>query len=154
MVTHPEQVYNISPKAYYKMTESPGPSTSAKSLKFSRKELIATLFLITALLIGTGIKYTIDNHWWLPETKVVDTNPESIKLKIDLNRAEWYELIILPGIGEKKAKAIVEYRKIEGAFSNIEQLSEVNGIGTKTVKRIKDLVFIDNSPQSRKTKNG
>ncbi len=154
MVTHPEQVYNISPKAYYKMTESPGSSTSAKILKFSRKELIATLFLITALLIGIGIKYTIDNHWWLPETKVVDTNPESIKLKIDLNRAEWYELIILPGIGEKKAKAIVEYRKSKGTFRTIEQLSEVNGIGMKTVKRIKDLVFIDNSLQSRKTKNG
>lgn len=154
MVTHPEQVYNISPKAYYKMTESPGPSTSAKILEFSRKELIATLFLITVLLIGIGIKYTIDYHWWLPETKVVDTNPESIKLKIDLNRAEWYEFIILPGIGEKKAKAIVEYRKSKGAFRTIEQLSEVNGIGMKTVKRIKDLVFIDNSPQSRKTKNG
>jgi len=124
------------------MTESPGSSTSAKILKFSRKELIATLFLITALLIGTGIKYTIDNHWWLPETKVADTNPESIKLKIDLNRAEWYELIILPGIGEKKAKAIVEYRKSRGTFRNIEQLSEVNGIGTKTVKRIKDLIYL------------
>lgn len=136
------------------MTESPGPSTSAKILEFSRKELIATLFLITVLLIGIGIKYTIDYHWWLPETKVVDTNPESIKLKIDLNRAEWYEFIILPGIGEKKAKAIVEYRKSKGAFRTIEQLSEVNGIGMKTVKRIKDLVFIDNSLQSRKTKNG
>ncbi len=136
------------------MTESPGPSTSAKILEFSRKELIATLFLITVLLIGIGIKYTIDYHWWLPETKVVDTNPESIKLKIDLNRAEWYEFIILPGIGEKKAKAIVEYRKSKGAFKTIEQLSEVNGIGMKTVKRIKDLVFIDNSLQSRKTKNG
>jgi competence ComEA-like helix-hairpin-helix protein len=136
------------------MTKSPGSSTSAKILEFSRKELIATLFLITALLIGIGIKYTIDYHWWLPETKVVDTNPESIKLKIDLNRAEWYEFIILPGIGEKKAKAIVEYRKSKGAFRTIEQLSEVNGIGKKTVKRIKDLVFIDNSLQSRKTKNG
>ncbi len=154
MVTHPEQVYNISPKAYYKMAKSPGSSTSAKILEFSRKELIATLFLITALLIGTGIKYTIDYHWWLPETKVVDTNPESIKLKINLNKAEWYELIILPGIGEKKAKAIVEYRKSKGGFRTIEQLSEVNGIGKKTVKRIKDLVFIDNSLQSRKTKNG
>jgi competence ComEA-like helix-hairpin-helix protein len=142
MVTHPEQVYNISPKAYYKMTESPGSSTSAKSLKFSRKELIATLFLITALLIGIGIKYTIDYHWWLPETKVVDTNPESIKLKINLNKAEWYEFIILPGIGEKKAKAIVEYRKSKGAFRTIDQLSEVNGIGKKTVKRIKDLIYL------------
>ncbi len=121
------------------MAESPAPS---KILEFSRKELIATLFLITSLLIGIGTKYTIDYHWWLPETKVIDTNPESIRLKINLNRAEWYELIILPGIGEKRAKAIVEHRKNKGAFRTIEQLCEINGIGTKTVKKIKDLIYL------------
>jgi len=122
------------------MSELPGP---LKIFEFSRKESLATLFLITTLLIGTGIKYASDQHWWLPETEVVDSDPESIKLKIDLNRAEWYELIILPGIGEKKARAIVEYRKGTGSFNNIEQLCGVNGIGTETVKRIKDLVFIN-----------
>ncbi len=121
------------------MSELPGP---LKIFEFSRKELLATLFLITILLIGTGIKYASDQHWWLPETEVVDIDPESIKLKIDLNRAEWYELIILPGIGEKKARTIVEYRKETGSFNNIEQLCKVNGIGTETVKRIKDLVYI------------
>ncbi len=122
------------------MSELPGP---LKIFEFSRKESLATFFLITAILIGTGIKYAIDQHWWLPRTEVVDTDPESIKLKIDLNRAEWYELIILPGIGEKKARTIVEYRKEAGAFKNIEQLCEVNGIGMETVKRLKDLVFVD-----------
>ena len=121
------------------MSELPGP---LKIFEFSRKESLATLFLITTLLIGTGIKYASDQHWWLPETEVIDSDPESIKLKIDLNRAEWYELIILPGIGEKKARAIVEYRKGTGSFKNIEQLCGVNGIGTETVKRIKDLVYI------------
>ncbi|MBC8550649.1 MAG: helix-hairpin-helix domain-containing protein [Candidatus Brocadiales bacterium] len=122
------------------MSELPGP---LKIFEFSRKESLAAFFLITTLLIGTGIKYATDQHWWLPETEVVDTDPESIKLKIDLNRAEWYELIILPGIGEQKARTIVEYRKETGAFKNIEQLREVNGIGIETVKRIKDLVFVD-----------
>ena len=123
------------------MSEQPGP---LKIFEFSRKESLATFFLITAILIGTGIKYTIDQHWWLPKTEVVDTDPESIRLKIDLNRAEWYELIILPGIGEKKAMAIVEYRKEAGGFKTIEQLCEVNGIGVKTVKNIKDRLFIGN----------
>jgi competence ComEA-like helix-hairpin-helix protein len=136
------------------MAETPGSHISPKILEFSRKELLAILFLISTLLIGIGIKYTIDNHLWLPETKAVDTDPESVKLKINLNRAEWYEFIILPGIGEKKAKAIVEYRKSNGAFRTIEQLCEVNGIGTKTIKKIEDLVFIDNSLQSRKADNG
>jgi competence protein ComEA len=120
---------------------STSAKTPSKILEFSRKELIAALFLISTLLIGMGTKYTIDHHWWLPETKVADTNPESIRLKINLNMAEWYEFIILPGIGEKKAKAIVKHRKSKGAFRTIEQLCEVNGIGAKTVKGIKDSVF-------------
>jgi competence ComEA-like helix-hairpin-helix protein len=132
------------------MSEQPGP---LKIFEFSRKESLATFFLITAILIGTGIKYTIDQHWWLPKTEVVDTDPESIRLKIDLNRADWYELIILPGIGEKKARAIVEYRKRSGRFKTIEQLCGVNGIGVKTVKRFEDLVFISEqeiiSPQRK-----
>ena len=111
--------------------------------EFSRKELITTVFLISTLLIGTGIKYSIDHHWWLPETEVVDIDSESIKLKIDINRAEWYELIILPGIGEKKAKAIVEYRQSKGNFKKIEELCGVDGIGVETVKKIKDLVYIN-----------
>ena len=90
------------------MSELPGP---LKIFEFSRKESLATLFLITTLLIGTGIKYVSDQHWWLQETEAVDSNPEAIKLKTDLNRAEWYELIILLGIGEKKAMAIVDYQK-------------------------------------------
>jgi competence ComEA-like helix-hairpin-helix protein len=133
------------------MSELPGP---LKIFEFSRKEFLATLFLISTILIGTGIKYSIDQHWWLPKTEVVDTDPESIKLKIDLNRAEWYELIILPGIGEKKAKAIVGYRNETGDFKRIEQLCAVKGIGSKTVKRLRDLVFIKKqnniSPQSCK----
>ena len=121
------------------MSELPGP---LKNFEFSRKELLATLFLITTIIIGTGIKYSIDRHWWLPKTEVVDPDPESVKLKIDLNRAEWYELIILPGIGEKKARAIVGYRKEAGGFETIAQLCNVKGIGSETVKRLKDLVYI------------
>ena len=133
------------------MSELPGP---LKIFEFSRRESLATLFLITTLLIGTGIKYASDQHWLLPETEVIDSDPESIKLKIDLNRAEWFELIILPGIGEKKARAIVEHRKGTGSFNSIEQLCGVNGIGTETVKRIKDLIFLNEEKrvltQSRK----
>jgi competence ComEA-like helix-hairpin-helix protein len=137
------------------MSELSGP---LKIFEFSRKESLAVFFLITTLLIGTGIKYATDQHWWLPETEVVDTDPESIKLKIDLNRAEWYELIILPGIGEKKARAIVEYRKRAGGFKTIEQLCGVNGIGERTVRRFEDLVFVNEEmkvlTQSRKERKG
>lgn len=41
----------------------------------------------------------------------------------------------LNGIGAKKAQAIVDYRNEHGKFQTIESLTEVKGIGLKTVEK-------------------
>jgi len=41
----------------------------------------------------------------------------------------------LKGIGMSKAQAIVEYREANGHFETVEQLTEVKGIGLKTVEK-------------------
>ena len=56
--------------------------------------------------------------------------------KINLNTANWQELTKLPGVGEKKAKAIIAYRDVVGEFVAIDQLTEVKGIGDKMLKKI------------------
>ncbi len=48
---------------------------------------------------------------------------------IDLNEADVYDLQRLPGIGEKRAQAIVEYREEHGPFQSVEDLGLVPGIG-------------------------
>jgi len=48
---------------------------------------------------------------------------------IDLNTADVYDLQRLPGIGEKRAQAIVAYREEHGPFRSVEELTEVPGIG-------------------------
>jgi comEA protein len=62
--------------------------------------------------------------------------------KIDLNTAGAEEFEILPGIGPKKAEAIVEYRKRNGCFRSLSQLIEVKGIGEKTLERITPYVVV------------
>ena len=62
--------------------------------------------------------------------------------KIDINRAEAWLLTALPGIGEVKAKAIVDYRRQNGPFHNINELIKVEGIGTTTYQRIKHLITV------------
>lgn len=56
--------------------------------------------------------------------------------KIDINRAESWLLMALPGIGEVKAKAIVEYRHQNGPFHNTNELTKVEGIGTTTYQQV------------------
>ena len=46
----------------------------------------------------------------------------------------------LNGVGAKKAQAIVEYRQANGDFKTIESLTEVKGIGLKTVEKNRDLI--------------
>ncbi|MDQ1264202.1 MAG: competence protein ComEA [Campylobacterota bacterium] len=49
---------------------------------------------------------------------------------IDINKASKEELMGLSGIGEKRAAAILEYRK-QKCFKNVNELTRVKGIGDK-----------------------
>ena len=62
--------------------------------------------------------------------------------KVDLNRAEAWLLEALPGIGEGKAQAIIDYRQRVSLFRNIAELAEVEGIGPVTYERIKHLITV------------
>ena len=48
---------------------------------------------------------------------------------IDINMADKDSLMMLNGVGEKRAEAIIEYREKYGPFQSIDQLTEVKGIG-------------------------
>ena len=51
---------------------------------------------------------------------------------INLNTATAAELEKLPGIGQKVAARIVEYREKNGPFKKVEELMNVQGIGEKS----------------------
>ena len=85
----------------------------------------------------------MDHHWWLPETEIMSTlKPEDIKVKLDVNNAPWYELVLLPKLGEVKAKAIVAYREKHGNFKTIDELCKVKGINTSVLEFIRDHIKI------------
>ena len=104
-----------------------------------KKQLIIIFFLTTALFAGIAIKAGRDYHWWLPETEIVSVlTPEDLKTKIDVNESPWYELLLLPKVGEAKAKAIVAYREKYGRFESLDELSRIDGIGKKIIALLKD----------------
>ncbi len=61
-----------------------------------------------------------------------ETRKEATKEgKVNINTATVEELKTLKGVGEKKAEAIIEYRKKNGSFKTKEDLMKVRGIGKK-----------------------
>ncbi len=61
---------------------------------------------------------------------------------VNINTATLEELKSLNGIGEVKAKAILEYRK-EANFTNIDDIKKVKGISDKIFEKIKNDIIVE-----------
>ena len=63
--------------------------------------------------------------------------------KVNINTANAEQIAAaLNGVGDNKAKAIVEYRSSHGKFKSIESLENVDGIGEKTIASNKDKISL------------
>lgn len=140
---------------------------------FTPQERRVLLFLLAALLAGSGVKVYRSRHreigpypaqgpaFSLPvevdssnitkldtlitlvEQRIADPGPPDLsKNRIDINRASQRELCLLPGIGTKLARRIIQYREEHGSFEKIEQLRNVPGIGYKKLSRIRKMVKV------------
>ncbi|TNE69785.1 hypothetical protein EP331_13765 [bacterium] len=82
--------------------------------------------------------------WSVIATESVDEKAALSENPININEADEYDFTQLPGIGPTKAKAIVEYRDKNGAFTSIDDLAKVKGIGPKTVIKLRPFITTQN----------
>ena len=72
-----------------------------------------------------------------------DADTKASDGRININSASVEELTTLSGIGESKAKSIVDYRTRNGDFSAIEDITNVSGIGEAMFNKIKDDITVN-----------
>ena len=65
-----------------------------------------------------------------------------LEQQLDINRASLEELQLIPGIGPVLAKKIVDYRKKNGYFRTIDDLTEIKGIGPKLIQRWEGFIVV------------
>ena len=85
------------------------------------------------------------NNACITDDDLINTNSNNIENntsdnKISINTSSIDELKKIPGIGDSKAKAIIEYRDKNGLFKNIEDIKNVTGIGESIYTKIKDSI--------------
>lgn len=105
--------------------------------------------------------------WYVCQTsfngRLIDIDkvePIAIDFRIDVNRAEWPELALMPNIGEQLAKRIVADRTERGPFKEIDDLLRVRGIGPRTLETMRPFLLplpaiqatVDHPPQPQPAK--
>lgn len=86
---------------------------------------------------------TLDSATLIMSTNEISSLGGSTSDKININKASKDDLMKLSGVGESKAQAIIDYRDSIGTFKSIDELSDVDGIGEKTVDKLRDRLTID-----------
>ena len=70
---------------------------------------------------------------------MLTSSKEDGKIRINTAAKEQLEKL---GIGSRKAESILKYREEHGPFQKIEDLLEIDGIGAKSLEKIKDQIII------------
>lgn len=77
------------------------------------------------------------------ELTICAVNEGETSQKININRAEAWLLEALPGVGEARAQAIIDYRRQNGPFRDINELMKVPGFGDVNFGKVKDLIAVN-----------
>ena len=120
---------------------------------FDPKTAVRILSVLVLLLLGallfirflhrTSDKENAAYRDLLTTTQLDRSLPEATDEipRINVNTATALELTLLPGIGEAKAHAIVEYRKENGPLTQPENLLMIRGIGEKILEEIRPYLY-------------
>ena len=115
---------------------SPSPPTPTDALIRPRERRTATVLTAGALALMAAA-------WWRQAGDaggMIDIDratPLAAQFQVNVNQADWPELMQLPGVGRTLAERMIAEREERGAFQSVEELTRVDGIGPRTIERIR-----------------
>ncbi len=121
-------------------TTSPNKEQSSAENQPDRNRIVLLAYCIFFTLLLGG------QYLWLyfdkPEPIQWERGKAFESFRVDVNNATWVDWIQLPGIGQTTAERILGDIDHNGPFKSIDELTRVNGIGPKTLERIRPWLTI------------
>lgn len=113
-------------------------SRRASHPQFLRRLDQATAASLVALaLVAMGVYWFIQGGHRGDLIEIERAEPLTARFLVDINNANWPELAELPNLGETLARRIVDSRNAAGPFVDHDDLLRVNGIGPRTLDKMK-----------------
>mgnify|MGYP001592698914 CR=1 FL=1 len=109
--------------------------------QLTTQERKVVIFILCLLILGIGadfLKKKISKQNFVNYEELQD---KLIK-KVDINKTTFSELRTIPGMGEKLAKRIIDYRSSHGGFKDVEELKQIKGIKDKKLERIRKYIIL------------
>jgi competence protein ComEA len=95
-----------------------------------------------ASAVTDGMQVLVPRRAGASTSTVPTTSASPSPAPVNVNTADGPALETIPGIGPVTATAIIEYRDQSGAFSSVEQLIDVSGIGPATLETIRPYITV------------
>lgn len=117
---------------------------TSEQLAYEKKELRWFLIILAVFLVVCIVIYVVSgyigraqyaSHTPIVRPSLSDEIPE--EQKININTATKEELMTVNGIGSVTADNIIEYREHNNGFLDVDELTEVHGIGEKSLEKMR-----------------
>ncbi len=106
--------------------------------------LISMMLLICAAVVIGNIFMSYPEYYeGLSQTVPSTTQPSGVsRYAVNINEADKFELLGIDGITERMADRIIEYRKVNGRFTKVSDIRQIEGIGKVTFEKIRPYITV------------
>ena len=110
------------------------------------KGAILTVAVLTAAVLAVSLIYTVVNYFRREGVLITYSHASSVESAeqrpININTATAKQLMSLDGIGEVRAKAIIDYREEHGRFESVDEILNVKGFGEVLLESIRQDICV------------
>lgn len=125
----------------------PAASESWATLWLTDRDITVFTIVAAVMLVLLVIRWGQLSGWGMHEVNIERQQPLELTYRLDLNTATWVEFAQLDGVGESLALRIVEHREKNGPYRTVDDLDAVEGIGPKTLERLRPYLRVASEEQ-------